>query len=798
MAVDQAAQPSQPIDAIQSWQSNAGAGAGDEDTISKGIIGSLFDSIMGVLRCLLEHLDKKDLAAPAQSNFHYDTLEKISASFFFWGLDFGVSRGDLDEILQYSDSLRDTVLIVLVSIGQHTSNNLVSALITPEKRQSVLSTSHLNTLLEHARIILDEPEDTEYFMAESLEVTFQILRTKVQSLSILSSSLECPAEDKNDGEEARRWTESQDRAADQYYVDLVSERFPMAEKALAERLGRSNWNRYRHLQRQRERVQMEPEASIMKDSSESEFHDSGIGSLGPAQSVFASITRPTPARPQSEYASTVVSSRAEASHKRLPPLPEEARLGLPFVCEVCERRVRIRRTREWKKHVFRDICAYTCIFLECSSVGVLFEDREAMTCHMESHHGINQDTTSQLCPLCQEEITGARDVISLHFSRHLEELSLAVLPTSAGSDNESDASDSDPQEDAPPETTPAPHSGHMLLGPKVSEKREEGTNAENGENLALQNYEMQFKWLEQQDRAQLSMFTRKEEISSSATIESTHMYGCTFPRCMEKFGSKADWKRHEIIKHYQLEGYRCRFSTNHIVCGAYFAGLSGLEKFKKHLESQHGMTDPEAVLSEISRQRIGKNCQSQFWCGFCRNIIRLNARESPAFDERFNHIASHIENEGTDSDEWLCAELNMLKSQVSRDTSSTFPTKDSMESASYSYGDPTRQLDRSSYSISAPTTSASQAGVPPQPPQPQDNALELLPYPRVDLYKNAPETTLYPPANPAYVGSSPALYTTTSKKVSYLRTDLYKNVPGKALHPLRIWHTSGVHPIYTL
>lgn len=39
------------------------------------------------------------------------------AALHFWGLDFGVSHGKLDMTLQYSPRLRDTVLTVLVSVG---------------------------------------------------------------------------------------------------------------------------------------------------------------------------------------------------------------------------------------------------------------------------------------------------------------------------------------------------------------------------------------------------------------------------------------------------------------------------------------------------------------------------------------------------------------------------------------------------------------------------------------------------------------------------------------------------------
>jgi hypothetical protein len=81
---------------------------------------------MGILRRLLEEIKKRKLAGSSHSESHYDSLQNISASLFFWGLDFDVSRGGLDENLQHSDLLRETVLTVLVSIGQCISHRRVS------------------------------------------------------------------------------------------------------------------------------------------------------------------------------------------------------------------------------------------------------------------------------------------------------------------------------------------------------------------------------------------------------------------------------------------------------------------------------------------------------------------------------------------------------------------------------------------------------------------------------------------------------------------------------------------------
>jgi hypothetical protein len=161
------------------------------------------------------------------------------------------------------------------------------------------------------------------------------LSSKIQSLNALGSSLKCPAKGDFSNKETTSRICLDKRQAHHYFADIVALRFPRAEKEVIKSLGILNWSRYNHIRQQRVLARDAPELTIA-DRAKSDFHDSGIGS---SASVFA---------PHSVYAATVVSSMAEASHKRLPPLPQPGRLGAAFECEVCNRQVAIRRTKEWK------------------------------------------------------------------------------------------------------------------------------------------------------------------------------------------------------------------------------------------------------------------------------------------------------------------------------------------------------------------------------------------------------------------------------------------------------------------
>ena len=64
------------------------------------------------------------------------------------------------------------------------------------------------------------------------------------------------------------------------------------------------------------------------------------------------------------------------------------------------------------------------------------------------------------------------------------------------------------------------------------------------------------------------------------------------------------------------------------------------------------------------RSKIGKNCQETFWCGLCKDIIQLKTRRNAAWDERFDHIAHHLEKEKKSIEEWVCLEQNRTKREL--------------------------------------------------------------------------------------------------------------------------------------
>jgi hypothetical protein len=207
----------------------------------------------------------------------------------------------------------------------------VDVFFSAKIHKQLIAGSDIASLIEKAKCALTETDELD----ESFETVLkpieacEILQSKIDCLIALNASIECPAgSESDDEEEARTGTILQDLPAHQYFADLIAARFPTAQSELVEKLGLANWSRYNLVQQQRNSLQKDVDISM--DNAKSKFHDSGLGS------------------DPSFYAATVVSDRAKASHKRLPPLPKDARGGKPFACEVCNRLVSINRTKDWR------------------------------------------------------------------------------------------------------------------------------------------------------------------------------------------------------------------------------------------------------------------------------------------------------------------------------------------------------------------------------------------------------------------------------------------------------------------
>ena len=152
----------------------------------------------------------------------------------------------------------------------------------------------------------------------------------------------------------------------------------------------------------------------------------------------------------------------------------------------------------------------------------------------------------------------------------------------------------------------------------------------------------------------------------------TRPYGCTFPNCARRFGSKNDWKRHENTMHYQIETWKCAElistdgchrtkaenlktigTTSGVQCGLLYYRR---ELFIQHLQDDHDLRDVQHrdyVKDQCKKRRVGRNGQCGFWCGFCQTVVQLEKKETDAWDERFNHIDNEHFKKGDRVETWM-------------------------------------------------------------------------------------------------------------------------------------------------
>jgi hypothetical protein len=134
-------------------------------------------------------------------------------------------------------------------------------------------------------------------------------------------------------------------------------------------------------------------------------------------------------------------------------------------------------------------------------------------------------------------------------------------------------------------------------------------------------------------------------------------YGCTFDKCYERFGSKYDWKRHENTQHFQPECWKCEECSVNGESSMFFKK----KIYVSHLEHKH-RESRDSIKDHLKKQRLGRDRQTTFWCGFCKRIIDLNKKGIDGMDERFNHVDEHFKQQ-RDIRTWVECDSGKTKGQ---------------------------------------------------------------------------------------------------------------------------------------
>ncbi|KAL8946991.1 MAG: hypothetical protein Q9222_006681 [Ikaeria aurantiellina] len=198
----------------------------------------------------------------------------------------------------------------------------------------------------------------------------------------------------------------------------------------------------------------------------------------------------------------------------------------------------------------------------------------------------------------------------------------------------------------------------LALNPGLSRKR--------SAQMAMLDHESRQSKKKRIKCGQCSVTTARECDMKKHRKRHTRPYGCTFPGCMKKLGSKNDWKRHENTQHYQIETWRCHeYSKDSKIhqCADIFYRR---EQFQAHLRDKHQIQDEEHIRDQCKRHRIGRNGQSGFWCGFCKKIVELKSKGLEAWEERFSHIDDLHYKKGQTIYDWVPLDSDLPKGLMSK------------------------------------------------------------------------------------------------------------------------------------
>ncbi|KAL8764282.1 MAG: hypothetical protein Q9194_007124 [Teloschistes cf. exilis] len=158
----------------------------------------------------------------------------------------------------------------------------------------------------------------------------------------------------------------------------------------------------------------------------------------------------------------------------------------------------------------------------------------------------------------------------------------------------------------------------------------------------------------------------EDDVSRKHQKRHTRPYGCTFPGCYKKLGSKNDWKRHENTQHYQMETWRCTEVDEKSQIGQCASIFYRREQFQGHLREKHQINNDEYVREQSKSCRIGRNGQKGFWCGFCKNIVKLEKKGLAAWEERFDHIDDMHYKKGQSMDDWVQLDSDLTNGAMGR------------------------------------------------------------------------------------------------------------------------------------
>ncbi|KAI1624430.1 hypothetical protein EDD37DRAFT_411477 [Exophiala viscosa] len=420
-----------------------------------------------------------------------------------------LENGRLESCLNVNDEVKDDILLILYEIGtilaydifQHACKDLVAFRDDDTSTtlkgclasvKAALTAESGSDTSEDESASEDDKRPSDSVNARTLErQCLRPLAKNVDLLMLLYPTLEQIFRDQHQPPRARLprpIPKISVTGSALPYVHNVRDKFPKADKDLAERLGEANWQRHERLRAARTSGASEQpilaKAELPKSIFQpiSEFRDSALG-----ESLASSSARAPSVASHSSYLSSI--EGGEKEHFRVPKMPAGADYHIAFSCPYCGERASMRNRIDWKMHVFADLQAYICTHPKCSEGWATFPSRrkwfehettyhmtrnrfrctqlnctlvlemeEEYLAHVRGSHAISFETSankwsllnaatistvqpveSLRCPLCHISDWTTYRKYEKHLGKHQEEIALCALPPSAyDNDNDDD------------------------------------------------------------------------------------------------------------------------------------------------------------------------------------------------------------------------------------------------------------------------------------------------------------------------------------------------------------------------
>ncbi|KAL8348808.1 hypothetical protein RB601_002246 [Gaeumannomyces tritici] len=405
---------------------------GDVVDHRSGLVGRLCAECIAVFRETLRAISKEREAL--NGGEAYTSLERSYGRLRLWSDGHGIAAGKFDEVFDRSKGLRYTILKLLTSISSTLIERLIPLALTGHGTSAPALSKGIH-LLRELQDVVQSVQSDDFSDSSSADLSSDTIGDVIEDLKIdttcladLDHLLKDPILE-IDIEQAAPADRLLDWHPDSVYSHKIGARFPQADVSLVEWLGKANYLRYLRCQHARETCESAATyvaAPAQSETASSKFNDSGLGSSLPSTT---------------SYAETVMSYGGRGSQSvKIPPLTAEAKAGVPFSCTACGKVVSITSNSMWKKHLFEDLRPWLCLDMACPSSQSPFETRQDWASHLALDHKLDPEWASFSCQLCLEPTGSGRLAITKHLGAHLEEVSLAAIPSQLDFDDNSDQS----------------------------------------------------------------------------------------------------------------------------------------------------------------------------------------------------------------------------------------------------------------------------------------------------------------------------------------------------------------------